>query len=114
MLKPSHEWFKKKNLVKHTRYTVQQAVDDYVSHLRVKKGANSKGGIHNLIKAAILTGARYGELASAKVHDLDKVHGTLRLKGKTGKRDSYLSDDALTFFKTITKDRLPDAYWISV
>ncbi|MEW8029925.1 MAG: tyrosine-type recombinase/integrase, partial [Candidatus Thiodiazotropha sp.] len=60
--------------------------------------------------AALLTGARYGELASAKVYDLDKIHGTLRLEGKTGKRDSYLSDDALVFFKEITKDRLPDAY----
>lgn len=218
MLKLALVWFKKKNLVKDTRYTVQQAVDDYVSHLKVEKGEKSskgveqrlnkhltpkfgkselgkltpaqlkrwrdglvqisedeekvrrskdnanrifdvakaafnlafrnglvdsdrawkivqafrdvgesrklfltdkqvnsllshtKSGFHNLIKAALLTGARYGELASAKVYDLDKIHGTLRLEGKTGKRDSYLSDDALVFFKEITKDRLPDAY----
>lgn len=218
MLKLALAWFKKKNLVKDTRYTVQQAVDDYVSHLKVEKGeksskgveqrlnkhlipkfgkselgkltpaqikrwrdglvqisedeekvrrskdnanriydvakaafnlayrnglvdsdrawkivrafrdvgdnrklfltdkqvsallAHTKSGFHNLIKAAVLTGARYGELTSARVHDLDRLNGTLRLEGKTGKRDSYLSDDALTFFKEITKDRLPDAY----
>lgn len=218
MLKLALVWFKKKSLVKDTHYTVQQAVNDYVSHLRVEKGEKSSkgveqrltkhlipkfknnelskltpaqikrwrdrlvrisddhedarrskdnanrilsvakaafnlayrnglvdsdrawkivpsfrevgesrklfltdrqindllthsvGGFHNLIMSAVLTGARYGELATARVHDLDKLNGTLRLEGKTGKRDSYLSDDALAFFKEISKDRLPDAY----
>ncbi|MEW8351953.1 MAG: tyrosine-type recombinase/integrase [Candidatus Thiodiazotropha taylori] len=218
MLKHALAWFKMKSLVKDTSYTVQQAVDDYVSHLRVENGEKSskavkqrlhkhlipkfkknelgkltpaqikrwrdglvriseneedvrrskdnanrilsvakaafnlayrnglvdsdrawkivqsfrdvgdsrklfltdkqinsllthtKGGFHNLIKAAVLTGARYGELASVKVRDFDKAHGTLRLEGKTGKRDGYLSDEAIAFLKEICKERLPDAY----
>ncbi|MEW8029926.1 MAG: hypothetical protein AB2806_19595, partial [Candidatus Thiodiazotropha sp.] len=45
MLKLALVWFKKKNLVKDTRYTVQQAVDDYVSHLKVEKGEKSSKGV---------------------------------------------------------------------
>ncbi|MCG8016824.1 MAG: tyrosine-type recombinase/integrase [Candidatus Thiodiazotropha sp. 'RUGA'] len=71
---------------------------------------NSKGQFKNLIIAARLTGARYGELANAKVQDLDPFNGTLLLEGKTGSRYCYLSDDALTFFNKLTKDRLPTAY----
>ncbi|MES9874843.1 MAG: tyrosine-type recombinase/integrase [Candidatus Sedimenticola sp. 6PFRAG7] len=67
-------------------------------------------GFKLLIRGAILTGARYGELATARVHDLDVINGTLRLDGKTGPRDCYLSDDALKFFKGVSKNRLPSAF----
>ncbi len=70
----------------------------------------TSGGFNLLIRSAILTGSRYGELASAKVHDLDVINGSLHLDGKTGPRDCYLSDDALQFFKEVSKSRLPDAY----
>jgi len=70
----------------------------------------TKGGLHKLIRAGILTGARYGELAGVRVQDLDTIHGSLHLAGKTGERDCYLSDEALAFFKKIAKDRLPGAY----
>ncbi|MEW8073624.1 MAG: tyrosine-type recombinase/integrase [Candidatus Thiodiazotropha endolucinida] len=71
---------------------------------------HSEGGFKNLLIAAKLTGARYGELITARVYNLDQINGTLHLDGKTGERDCYLSDDALSFFKQITKDRLPNAY----
>jgi integrase len=72
--------------------------------------AHAEGKFKNLLIAARLTGARYGELASAKVQDLDPFNGTLHLDGKTGPRHCYLSDEALVFFKRLTKERLPTAY----
>jgi integrase len=70
----------------------------------------SSGGFHDLVYGAVLTGARYGELASARVHDLDLVHGALILTGKTGSRQCYLADDALTFFRKLSHDKLPGAW----
>jgi integrase len=69
---------------------------------------NAEGGFYDLIKAAVLTGARYGELCAAR--DLDLHRGTLTLSGKTGKRDCYLADEALAFFRLLVKDKLPDAW----
>jgi integrase len=70
---------------------------------------NIKGGFHRLVKAGVLTGARYGELGGAKVKDFDPRDGTLELTGKTGHRICYLSDEAVKFFKDVCKDRLPEA-----
>lgn len=69
--------------------------------------AHTTGAFHSLCSAAILTGARYGELAAARVSDFDG--GILRLSGKTGNRDCFLSHDAETFFKQQAKDKLPEA-----
>jgi len=71
---------------------------------------NTKGGFHQLVKAGVLTGARYGELTRTRVKDFDPRDGTLELTGKTGHRICYLSDKAVTFFKGVCKDRLPEAY----
>lgn len=68
------------------------------------------GGFNILIEAAILTGARYGELVAAKVRDLDLINGSLHLNGKTGPRECYLSQDAYAFLKKAAKNRLPDAF----
>lgn len=70
----------------------------------------SAGAMRNLIEAAILTGARYGELAGARVRDFDAKHGTLHLSGKTGARTAYLSDRAVAFFRERAKDKLPAAW----
>ena len=74
---------------------------------------HAKGGLRSLLRAGVLTGARYGELTAARVHDLDVINGSLRLTGKTGTRDAYLSDDALTFFKELAKDKLPNAWLLT-
>ncbi len=73
------------------------------------------GGFHKLIKSALLTGVRYGELAATKVEDFDPIHGTLRLQSRKGKGklkvwDCYLSNDAITHFKMLAKDKLPTAH----
>ena len=67
------------------------------------------GAFKSLLEAAKLTGARYGELANARVADLDARRGTLSLSGKTGQRHCYLSDETLTWFKQQVKSKLPKA-----
>jgi len=71
---------------------------------------NISGGFHRLVKAGVLTGARYGELARVKVKDFDPQDGTIELTGKTGHRICYLSDKAVKYFKDVCKDRLPEAH----
>ena len=65
--------------------------------------------LHALVTALLLTGARGGEIASAVTGDIDYNQGTLRLSGKTGARTVTLSTQALAFFKTQTKGKLPAA-----
>lgn len=75
----------------------------------------TEGTFYTLCKAAVLTGARYGELRKAKAKDLDLQRRTLTLvsrKNKEGKpeaRDCYLSTDGFEFFENQVKDKLPEA-----
>lgn len=72
--------------------------------------AKSKGGLRDMIEAGILTGARRGELFALTARDFDPKQGTIRVStGKTGKRDVYLSDRAVAFFKRLAKGKLPEA-----
>ena len=61
---------------------------------RKKLLAASPPDLTKLIKALLLTAARPGEIASAKVGDLDES-GLLTLDGKTGRRTVPISPDAL-------------------
>ena len=65
--------------------------------------------VADLIRGLLLTLARPGELAGAKVADFDPRQGTLRLCGKTGERVVTLSTAASTFFKQQARDKLPGA-----
>jgi integrase len=67
------------------------------------------GGIRDLIEAAMLTGARAGELTSANAEAFDKRSGTLRLSGKTGSRTVPLSPAAVDLFERLRKGKLPKA-----
>jgi integrase len=69
--------------------------------------SKTDGALHNLIKAGVLTGARLGELTAARVCDLEG--GILKITGKTGRRDCFLSKDTETFLKIQTKGKLPAA-----
>lgn len=80
--------------------------DDQVEKLL---NAAETPALRDLLKAGILTGARYGELRNAKAKDLDIGNRSLKLDGKTGARDCYLSTDALRFFKQQAKSKLPEA-----
>jgi integrase len=60
----------------------------------------------NLITGAYLTGARYGELAEARVSHFDVRTKTLQVSvGKTGARTIILQTSAVNFFKKIATER---------
>lgn len=65
------------------------------------------------IRAALLTGARPGELANLTVADFNRQHGTLRLNGKTGDRGAPLSAAACAFFTALSRDKLPGAHLLT-
>ena len=60
-----------------------------------------------LVKAALYTGCRYGELCRAAVSDYDPTRNTLRVPvTKTGRgRDVFLNDEAANFFASIIAGR---------
>ena len=60
--------------------------------------------------ALLLTGARPGEMANAKVPDYDKKAGILKLSGKTGKREVYLNDQTRAFFDERIKDKIGTSF----
>lgn len=65
------------------------------------------GAFHTLLKAAVLTGARLGELKNAKVQDLKD--GRITLSGKCGPRNIPLRSDALEFFTNLVTGQPTDA-----
>ena len=63
-----------------------------------------------LLKAAALTGCRYGELIALSVEQVDLDHAELHLeKSKTGARTMKLSAAAVAFFRGEVKGKLPAA-----
>ena len=67
--------------------------------------------VRNLIMGAYLTGARYGELAEARVSHFDPRAKTLRVNvGKTGTRTVILQTSAAEFFSRLTEQRGPDEF----
>jgi integrase len=66
------------------------------------------GAVARLITGAFLTGARYGELAEARVAQFDARAKTLRVGvGKTGARTVILQTSAADFFTEISNKRDP-------
>jgi len=69
------------------------------------------GQFQNLLQIAVNTGARYGEVRSLKVSDLDVKQKTLYLaRGKTGERVVFLSEQTMTLLNRLTKLRHPTAF----
>lgn len=60
-----------------------------------------------LVQAALLTGARYGELTALKVHDFIPDSGTVLIRAsKSGRaRHVVLTDEAQTFFQQVATGR---------
>jgi integrase len=60
-----------------------------------------------LVRAALLTGCRYGELCRLEVGDLSEEAGTLHIReAKTGRaRHVHLDEEALAFFQSVTAGR---------
>ncbi|GAB3792428.1 tyrosine-type recombinase/integrase [Dyella agri] len=72
--------------------------------------AAAEGSIRHLIEAAMLTGARPGELGRARCRQFDPRTGTMVFDGKTGKRSVRLTPAAAALFKAQRKGKLPDAW----
>jgi integrase len=62
-----------------------------------------------LIKGAVLTGARAGELVRATVSQFDARTKVMTFTGKTGSRVVPLSPAALALFKRLASGRTPEA-----
>jgi integrase len=62
-------------------------------------------GLRELVAAGAYTGARLGELTSAKVSDFSAKHRTLSVRGKTGPRIVHLDVGAAALFARLTKGR---------
>jgi integrase len=72
---------------------------------RLINAADPNAGFRNLVRAALLTGCRYGELCALDVRDFQ--HGKLYIRdSKSGKpRDVVLSDEGIAFFTQLTVGR---------
>jgi integrase len=69
-------------------------------------GAASDRAVAQLIAGAFLTGARYGELAAARIDQFDRQAKTLRINvGKTGARTIILQSSAANFLSKIAEAR---------
>jgi integrase len=67
----------------------------------------SEGAFRDLVRAALLTGCRYGELAVLEVHDFNPDAGTLHVRtSKSGKaRHVVLNDEGIEFFAALAAGR---------
>ena len=66
-----------------------------------------------LVRAALLTGARPGELAALTVGDFSKSQKVLTLRGKTGARTVAISTVASDFFIKLSQRKTPSAPLLS-
>ncbi len=99
-------------LVKPFREVAQARAVRYTA-AEVKKLLDSASdqATANLISAAYLTGARYGELAAARVGDFDQTRKTLRIgAGKTGGRTVVLQTSASAFLARLVAHRVADEF----
>jgi site-specific recombinase XerD len=64
----------------------------------------------NLIEAAFLTGARYGELINSFVYSVDIPNGTWTVNGKTGSRPIKLHEPAVKFFARLVNGKSANDY----
>ena len=71
--------------------------------------ANSEGALRDLLEAAMLTGARAGEMVNATRAQFDARTACISFRGKTGPRTVPLSAPALALFKRLSESKLPAA-----
>ncbi|MER8923406.1 site-specific integrase [Mesorhizobium sp. M0802] len=76
---------------------------------RLINAADEESGFRDLAHGALLTGCRYGELFRLRVGDFQRGRIVVR-ESKSGKpRDVRLTDEAATFFRSLTSGRPADA-----
>ena len=75
----------------------------------VKLVAECPADLRQMVSAALLTGADYSELATAKVRAFDQTKQLLTVRGKRGTRDIHLSQEAEDFFAGQVQGKKGDA-----
>jgi integrase len=75
----------------------------------------AQGDFRNLVKAALFTGCRYGELCRMRISDFNPDSGTVFVgQSKSGKsRHVVLTDEGRKFFETLTAGRQGDALMLT-
>lgn len=76
---------------------------------RALLAAAGDGALQDLLEAAMLTGARAGELVNATRSQFDARTGSMTFIGKTGTRTVPLGPPALVLFKRLARNKLPAA-----
>jgi len=74
---------------------------------------HANGSVRDLIEAAALTGARAGELVSARVSQFDARTASMTFNGKTGSRTVPLAPAAVVLFKRLARTKLPGAFLLT-
>jgi len=76
----------------------------------------AQGDFRNLVKAALFTGCRYGELTRLRVDDFNPDSGTVFVgKSKSGKaRHVVLTDEGRRFFETLTAGLVGEALMLTL
>ena len=94
---------------------VDFARKDFLKHGEVKLLLDCADGYFlDLLKAGVLTGARYGELCKLKVRDLDTSNNLLNIpKSKTKAREFPLAKATKDFFVKLARNKLPEAYLLT-
>jgi integrase len=70
-------------------------------------------GLRELVAMGAWTGARLGELTSARVRDFDPVTATLRVRGKTGGREVHLAEAAVKLLRRAATGKKPEGYLLT-
>jgi integrase len=107
---PSDKAWGKKG-VKAFRDADKSRCDFYLDPSQVQRLlAVTTGGLHALIKAAFLTGARPPhELSGIRAKHFDAERGTVKIEqSKTKRREVTLSSEARTFFSELSQGKKPD------
>lgn len=74
---------------------------------------HAEGAVRDLLEAAALTGARAGELVTARVSQFDARTASMTFHGKTGGRTVPLAPAAVKLFKRLAKSKLPGAFLLT-
>ena len=83
----------------------------FLSDAEARRLVNAAGpDFRRLVRAALYSGARYGELGRLRCHDFDRDSGTLHVRvAKAGKgRRIFLDAEAAEFFSELTAGRAGD------
>ena len=89
---------------------VDAAVVHYLSDAEIRRLVNAtQGHFRNLVRGALVTGCRYGELTRMRVSDFNASAGTVTVRlSKAGKpRHVVLADEGRALFEQMTAGRAP-------